>query len=128
MTARRAVVALGLGIWTLSGCAPLLIASGAVAGYAASRDSVTVDLDQPWERVWRVCREETQRMGRLKKEDPRKGRMDARIEKSDVVVTLKPLTESTVRVNIRARKNLLPKLDVAQRLGLAILRRADSPP
>ncbi|MCM8794618.1 MAG: hypothetical protein NC819_02300 [Candidatus Omnitrophica bacterium] len=112
-------------VFAAAGCAPLLIASaGAVAGYAVSRDSVTVDLDAAREDVWRICLEETKRYGTVKRQDALRGRIDAQIQGADTVLTLEQLTASTVRVVIRARKNLLPQLDVAQRLGIAVARSA----
>ncbi len=113
-----------IGTLLLAGCAPVLLAfSGAVVGYAVSHDSVTVDLDRPWDRIWSACLEETKRQGRVKSEDRANGRIDARIQKTDVVVTLEQLTPSTVRVVIRARRNLLPQVEVAQHLGVGIARR-----
>ncbi len=108
-----------------AGCAPiLLVGAGAAAGYAVSRNSVTVDLDKPRETVWRACLEETKRFGTIKQQDQANGRIDAQIQKTDVVITLEQLTAATVRVVIRARKNLLPQLELAQRLGVNIARRA----
>lgn len=106
------------------GCAPVWIAAGAVAGYAVSRDSVTLDLDRSWEQVWSACLKETRAFGKIKREDPKRGRLDATVEGADVVLTLKRLSSSTVRVILRARKTLLPKPEIAQRLGFAIVRRA----
>ena len=117
----------GAAVWVtllLAGCAPLLLATaGAVGGYAVSRDSVTVDLDRPRHEVWTAVLEETKRQGRIKREDSINGRIDARIKEADVVVTLEQLTPATVRVVIRARKHLLPQVDVAQRLGIGIAQR-----
>ena len=108
------------------GCAPVLFATaGAIGGYAASRDSVTIDLDKPWDRVWAACLEETKKQGVSKREDRANGRIDAKVQMADVVVTLKQLTPATVRVVVRARKNLLPQVEVAQRLGVAIARRVE---
>ncbi|MBI3333290.1 MAG: DUF3568 family protein [Candidatus Omnitrophica bacterium] len=109
----------------LSGCAPILLATaGAVAGYAVGKDKVTLDLDRPWDPVWSACAEEVKYLGgRIKKEDRSNGRLDVQVKKADVVITLEQLTPSTVRVVIRARKNLLPQLEIAQRLGVGILRR-----
>ena len=108
----------------LSGCAPLLLASaGAVAGYAVSRDSVILDMDAPRDTVWRASLEESARLGAIKKQDQVNGRIDGRIQKADVVLTLEQLTPSTVRVVIRARKNLLPEIEPAQKLGMNIARR-----
>ena len=105
------------------GCAPLWLATGAVVGYAVSRDSSTIDLDRPWTTVWAACVEEAKSMGHVKREDPKRGRLDTVMEEVDVVLTLKQLSPSTVRIVIRARKNLLPKPEIAQRLGVGIVRR-----
>lgn len=109
-----------------TGCAPVLLATaGAVAGYAVSKDSVTIDLDRPWDRVWASCLEEAKHLGKIKREDRVKGRIDARINEADAVVTLDQLTPATVRVVIRARKHLLPQVEVAQKLGIGIARRVE---
>ena len=107
----------------ISGCAPILLASGAAAGYAVSRDSLTLDLDRPKEHVWNVCLEETKQQGTVKRADPKEGRLEAQIQQASVVLTLEQLTPATVRVVIRARRNLLPRIDVAQRLAIGIARR-----
>ena len=118
------LIAAGLAL-TLgaSGCAALWVAGGAAAGYALTRDSMifTVE-DRSFRRVWEAAARETRRQGTVKAEDAGKGRLDARIQDSDVVVTLEQLTVTTVRVTVRARKNLLPRRGVAEQLGLAILR------
>ena len=107
------------------GCAPVLLATGAVVGYAVSRDSVLLDLDQPWDRAWSAAQQEVSEQGLVKRENPKRGRLDARVEEADVVIVLKQLTPSTVRVVVRARKNLLPKVDVAQKVALGIQRRVE---
>ena len=123
-THTRAAFSLAFLAIGLSGCAPILLATaGAVVGYAVSRDSVTLDLDRPLDRVWSACLEETKHQGTVKKQDQARGRIDAHIRRTDVVVTVDALTPSTVRVVIRARKNLLPQVEIAQRLGVGIARR-----
>ena len=115
------LLALGIG-----GCAPLLIASGAAVGYAAGRDSAALDLDRPWNAVWDASKEEIQHQGLIKREDAKRGRIDAKVEEADVVLTVKQLTPSTVRVIVRARKNLFPKVEIAQKLSVGIQRRAET--
>lgn len=110
----------------LGGCAPVLLATGAVAGYAISRDSALMDMERPWDRVWSAAQEEVRQAGTVKRESPKRGRLDARVEGADVVVALRQLNPSTVRVVVRARKNLLPKVDVAQKLAFGIQRRVES--
>ena len=101
----------------------VLLAFGAVGGYAISKDSVTMDLDRPMEHIWNACVEETRHQGAVKRLDPKNGRLDAQIQQASVVVTVEQLTPATVRVVIRARRNLLPRIEVAQRLAIGIARR-----
>lgn len=120
------LTALGWAVLPLSaGCAPMLVAAGAAAGYAASRDSVTLDLDGSPERVWEAATEEIRELGKIKREDLKQRRLDGQVEGADVVITLRPLTASTVRVAVRARRNLLPKPEIAQRIAFGIVRRTE---
>ena len=114
-----------LGLPLFCGCAPVLLATGAVVGYAASRDSVLLDMDQPWDRVWSAAQQEVTEQGQVDRENPKRGRLDARVQEADVVVALKQLTPSTVRVIVRARKYLMPKIEAAQKLAFGIQRRAE---
>ena len=82
-----------------------------------------MDLDRPREHVWQVCLEEAKREGTVKRVDPKNGRLDAQIQQASVVLTLEQLTPATIRVVIRARRNLLPRIEVAQRLAIEIARR-----
>lgn len=107
----------------LSGCAPILLASGAAVGYIVGKDSVTMDLDRPRELVWTACFEEAKHLGMVKRVDPKNGRLDAQIQRASVVVTLEQLTPATLRVVVRARRNMLPRIEVAQRLAIGIARR-----
>ena len=126
----KSAVPIGCSVLLLAlnvgGCAPLWIASGAAIGYAAGRDSAVLDLDRPWNAVWDASREEIQHQGLIKREDAKRGRIDAKVEETDVVLTVKQLTPSTVRVIVRARKNLFPKMEIAQKLSVGIQRRAEA--
>ena len=115
-----------LSMATLPGCAPILIAAaGATAGYAVSRDSVVMDLDKPWTLLWGAALEETKAQGLVKREDSKRGRIEATVQEVNVVISLKQLTASTIRVKVRARKLLMPKVEVAQQLAVAIVQRAE---
>ena len=117
--------ALGMAVLALGGCAPVLVAAGAGVGYAVSRDSVTLDMDHPQDRVWTAIVEETHDTGKIKREDANRQRMDLRVDGTDVVITLQPLTPSTVRVSVRARRFLLPRPEMAQRVAFGIQRRVE---
>ena len=112
-------------LFFLAGCAPVLVASGAAVGYAVSRDSVVLDMDHPADQVWTAIVEETQSVGKIKREDAQRKRVDAEVEETDLVVTLKSLTPAASRVVVRARKFLMPKPEIAQRVAFGIQRRVE---
>jgi ABC-type metal ion transport system substrate-binding protein len=92
-----------------------LIGAGVVGGYAISKDSVTDHFDQPsrviYDRALRVLRD----MGRIELEDEAHGVIKADIDQSHVTVTIKPLTNKTVKLQIKARDRwLMPNVSLAQ--------------
>ncbi|MBI4227655.1 MAG: hypothetical protein HY600_05255 [Candidatus Omnitrophica bacterium] len=110
-----------------AGCpaAPFLLLAGAggVAGYAVSKDKVELMVEQPYAKVWGVALEETKRAGLLKDLHEDTGRIEATYQGTHIVVTLERVTETSVKVVVKARKHLLPKIDVAQRLATRMARR-----
>ena len=106
---------LGGLVIVLSGCAALLIGAGAAGGYAISRDSITNHFDLPMSHVFRVSREAVSDVGLITVEDERRGFIKALVEGANVTVTVKPVSEKTVELKVKARNNLfLPKIDIAQ--------------
>jgi len=107
----------------VAGCPVVLVGAGAVGGYAVSRDRVDLTLERPYDQVWSACLEETKRMGLLRNVDEKVGRIEAVNQGAHLVVTLQRLTETTVKVTVRARKALLPKVELAQQLAARIAKR-----
>lgn len=118
-----AVALLALAGFATTGCAVALVGAGAVAGYAVSRDHVELLVDRPYPQTWDVCLEETKRAGLIKDVDPAEGRIEAESRGAHLVVTVERLTETTVKIVVKARKHLLPKIDVAQQLANRIAHR-----
>ena len=105
------------GALAFSGCAALLIGAGAVGGYAVSRDSVIANLEKSKEAVYRKSLEVANKAGQVTLEDARRGIIELTTpEAVKVRITLKQLTTRTVELRVKARKNMLPKVDVAQDL------------
>lgn len=129
MTRRRlaGMVCLWLGIGGLSaGCEPVsltLLGVGSVVGYAVSRDYVELTVEQPYDKVWSAALEETKRTGLLKDINQDTGRIEATAQGTHLVVTLERLTETTVKVIIKARKHMLPQIETAQRLATRLAKR-----
>ena len=51
------------------------------------------------------------------------GRIEATTQGTHLVVTLERLTETTVKVIIKARKHMLPQIEIAQRLATRLAKR-----
>ena len=110
-----------------AGCpaAPFLLLAGAggVAGYAVSKDMVELTVEQPYDKVWDVALDETKRTGLLKDVNQETGRIEATYQGTHIVVTLERVTETAVKVVVKARKHMLPQIDLAQRLASRVARR-----
>ncbi|MBI4314062.1 MAG: hypothetical protein HY594_04520 [Candidatus Omnitrophica bacterium] len=107
-----------------SGCAAAaVLGAGAVAGYAVSRDHVEMMVERPYPQVWAAVLDETKRFALLKETYPAQGLIEANAQGTHLVITVAKETELTVKVVIKARRNLLPKIDVAQRLATRIAKR-----
>ena len=129
MRRRRAIGAgvtllwLGGSVLTAGCAAVALVGVGSVAGYAVSRDHVELTVEQPYDKVWSAALEETKRTGLLKDVDQEKGRIEAMYQGTHLLVTLERVTETAVKVVVKARKHLLPQIDLAQRLAGRLARR-----
>lgn len=111
------------GAW-LSGCAAVaLVGVGSVVGYAVSKDAVELTVEQPYAKVWSVALDETKHAGVLKDLNEDLGRIEATYQGTHIVVTLERVTETAVKIVVKARKHMLPKIDVAQRLANRMARR-----
>lgn len=106
------------------GCAVAVLAgAGAVAGYAVSRDHVEMLVERPYPQVWSAVLDETKRFALLKETDPEQGKIEADSKGTHIVISVSKETELAVKVTIKARKHLLPKIDVAQQLATRIAKR-----
>jgi len=106
---------LGMIAVNLCGCAALLLGAGAAGGYAISRDSVINHFDLSQGQVYGASRKVVREMGLITEEDERRGRLKALVEGANVTITVKPVSDKTVQLRVKARSNLfMPKLDVAQ--------------
>lgn len=107
-----------------AGCAAVaLVGVGSVAGYAVSRDHVELTVEQPYDKVWDVALDETKRTGLLKDVNQETGHIEATYQGTHIVVTLERVTETAVKVVVKARKHMLPQIDLAQRLASRMARR-----
>ena len=113
----RGIVVL-LPFFLFSGCALFILGAGAVGGVAISKDTIEGHFDQKVDSVWNAAREVLRQEGFIRLEDRAHGQFDAEVQKSEVKVEIKPVSEKTVRIRVKARKGykLLPNPDLANEL------------
>jgi hypothetical protein len=128
----KKIFALTVSLWVvfhLSGCVlvPLaLVGGGVVGGIAISEDTVQTEFDHSYDRVWDACVEVLEKAGAITAREKEAGRITAHVPKSKVTVQLEQPTESTVRVQVKARKivGVVPDIKlahtIAHRIGMAI--------
>lgn len=95
------------------GCAAVLIGAGVAGGVAISEDTAKLDIDTSYSRAWKVAYDTIKDMGAINVQDKNSGRIEANIQNTHVVAKVLPLTAQTVRIEVKARKNLLPNMDLA---------------
>ena len=100
----------------LNGCAAVLLSAGAAGGYAIGKDSVTDYFDQSRDRVFDQSLRVAKKLGGVTLEDKAHGFIEATIDEAKVTITVKPVSKKTVELKVKARKMLLPKVAIAQKV------------
>lgn len=101
---------------TLYGCAAVLVGAGVAGGIAISEDTAKLEVDSNFDRTWKITYGVVKSMGVVTKEDRESGKIEAKIQDSSVEAKVVPLTSRTTQIQIKARKNLLPNMDLAMRM------------
>jgi hypothetical protein len=61
-------------------------------------------------------------MGAINLEDKRNGILEGNVENSKVKILLERVSPTTVKLTVKARKNLLPNIDLANKIYNKIIR------
>lgn len=106
-----------------AGCIPLIIgaATGALGGYAVSKDTIQGESDKPYDSLWYAAKTIARSRGIIKEEDSLKGYLKLEIEASQVWIRLIRITRATTRLRISSRKRHLPNLALAEELYTKIM-------
>ena len=107
---------------TAYGCAAVLIGAGVAGGVAISEDTAKLEVDTSYNRAWNVTYDTLKSMGAVNLQDKDSGKIAANVQDTKIEAKVLPLTPQTVRIEIKARKNLLPKMDLA----MTIINRINS--
>ncbi len=107
---------------TLNSCVYLVVGSvGAVGGYAISPDTVEGMLtDHSPAEVWRATEDVVGVMGIIEERNEAAGVMLCKIQGAKVTITVTRMGESTVKLTVKSRKMLFPKVRISEDVYLKI--------
>lgn len=116
-------LALCVPLIALSGCVVLIAGSvGAVGGYAVTRDTIQGEYDAGYSRAWKAAVETCNTLGTVTTRDSARGRVEAQIDGAKVRVEITQLTPIALRIKVKARKGLFPRLGTAQNVFVKIVQ------
>lgn len=118
-----------MSVLPLNGCVYLVVGSiGAFGGYVASPDTVegTV-LDRSYPVVWEKSAQVASMMGMIDDRNEAGGMLSARIQGASVKITLFQLGADSVKISVKARKGVLPRIKIAQDVYVKIVSALDVP-
>jgi len=106
----------------LSGCVFLIAAgAGAVGGYAITRDTIQGDYDADSRDAYLAAVEVCSMLGTVMAKSSSMGTVEATIEEANVIVNITPLTKEAIRIRVKARKGLFPRVGTAERTFVKIV-------
>ena len=115
MNISKKLVILVIGISLLtSGCAVFLIGAGVAGGYAISKDTMEFNSDKSFNSIWDSSAHVLDIMGTVKTKDYNKGKLEADISGTHVIVNIESITKNATRLRVSARKYMLPDMTTAQ--------------
>ena len=110
------------GLLLLSGCVPALVAAGVVTGYSIGNDSALGNVKSEYRVLWDVCMDVLENMEAeviLVKES--RGMIKAKVSDHSVVIKINTLSMESQRLKVSARRNFLPKPQMAQKIFFKII-------
>jgi len=106
----------------LHGCVYLVVGGiGAVGGYVVSPDTVEGITENDSLAVWDTTVEIVSIMGTIDEQNEDSGILIAVVNGAKVAVTVEKLTETSTKLTVKARKNYLPKITIAQDVFVKIM-------
>ena len=110
-------------VLSASGCVYMIIGGvGALGGYVVSPDTVEgIMTDKDQGDVWAAAVDVISVMGIIQERSEPGGVIVAKIQNAKVTVTIFQMSQSTVRLTVKARKTFFPKIRVAQEVYVKIV-------
>jgi len=108
---------------SLTGCVPVLIGAGVVAGYFVTKDSVSGNLEVSFEELWNVSLSEVGNKADITDQNKQAGLIKARYGKTNIVVRIRELTEHSYNLKVTCRKAIaIADLSLSQDIFTRIVR------
>ncbi|MCP4649977.1 MAG: DUF3568 family protein [PVC group bacterium] len=106
---------------SLSGCTALLVGTGAAAaGVGIAVDTVRLERNIDKETAWNASKQTLEEMGKITSENGVGRRLKAEVEKARITVEFSSVQDGPIWVDVKARKNGLPDLPMANKIVDAI--------
>jgi len=112
-----------LALPVLSGCIYVIAGTvGALGGYAITKDTIQGDYDAKFSNAWKAAIEVCGILGTEMVHDSTKGVVEAQVERAKVKVEITQLTPQSIRIKVKARKGLFPRLGTAENIFVKIVQ------
>ncbi|MDD3374321.1 MAG: hypothetical protein PHY73_01175 [Candidatus Omnitrophica bacterium] len=110
---------------TAGGCVYAVVGGlGALGGYAISPDTVEGDSELDYDTIWDSAVEIVGVMGLIQTKDYKLGTIKAIVNGAAVTIDIAQISSLEVRLRVKARKNMLPNIGIAQDVFVKIKNRA----
>lgn len=108
----------------ISGCVFIIAGTvGAVGGYAITRDTIQGEYDAKYDNAWKSALETCDTLGFITTKDTYKGTIEALVERAKVKVEITQLTQKAIRVKVKARKGIFPRMGIAEKVFVKIVQK-----
>lgn len=126
---RKNILMLGIVIpllFSMSGCIYLVVGGlGALGGYVISPDTVEGLTENDMSEMWDAAVEIVSIMGVILEEHEDGGILLAKINGAKVTISIMPISDTTLKLNVKARKRHFPKISVAQDVFVKIMKQLE---
>ena len=108
----------------LTGCVYVVVgAACAVGGYAVTRDTIQGEYDARYSAATKAATDVCSMLGILTLKDTSRGLFEASINQVKVKIEITQLTPEAIRIKVKARKGMFPRLSVAEDVFVKIVQR-----
>lgn len=107
----------------LTGCAWLVVGGiGAVGGFAVTRDTIQGEYDAKFSDAWKSAQTVCSTLGVITSRDTSTGVLTATVDNAKVKVMISQLTPEAVRLKVKARKGIFPRMGTAEKVFVKIVQ------